>query len=65
MLGNFSHLESRGTIHALNILRVLCSAHSSEQPQTLKSNDEAGDKLPGILIFNQPYLKHEILTPGR
>lgn len=65
ILGNFRHVESRETTHAFKIFRVLCSAHLSEQPQPLNSNDEAGDQLPGILIFNQPYLKHEILTPGR
>lgn len=54
MLGNFRHTESGETIHAFKIFRVLCSVHSSEQPQTLNSKDEAGDQLPGILIFNQP-----------
>lgn len=53
MLGNFRHMESGETIHAFKIFRVLCSVHSSEQPQPLNSKDEAGDQLPGILIFNQ------------
>lgn len=42
------------TNHAFKIFRTFRSVHSSEQPQLLNSNDEAGDQLPGILIFNQP-----------
>ena len=54
ILSNFRHTESRETNHAFKIFRIFCSVHSSEQPQPLNSNDEAGDQLPEILIFNQP-----------
>lgn len=43
ILGNFRHMESRETNHAFKIFRIICSVHSSEHPQPLNSNDEAGD----------------------
>ena len=54
ILSNFRHMVSWETNHAFKIFRTFCSVHSSEQSQLLNSNDEAGDQLPGILIFNQP-----------
>lgn len=54
ILSNFRHMASREINHAFKIFRTFCSVRSSEQPQLLNSNDEAGDQLLGILIFNQP-----------
>lgn len=53
ILAHFRHMERRETTMYLKYSKFF-AVFIHEQSQPLSSNDEAGDQLPGILIFNQP-----------